>query len=59
MGFFADEPAADGIWAVQQGEDTMIFVDTDGSIAGDHPAEMGILLLGVDATTLSSSDFLF
>ncbi len=56
---FADGPEADAVWAVQQGEDTMLYVDTDGSVSGEHPAEMSILLLEVDAATLSEADFIF
>lgn len=56
---FAGDPAEFSIWAVQQGEDTMLYVDTDGSIDGEHPAEMSILLLDVDAALLSADDFIF
>lgn len=56
--FFADGPQAGAVWAVQQGDDTMLLVDTDGSVAGDHPAELAILLLNVDASTLSAADFI-
>lgn len=56
---FADGPEEAAVWAVQQGEDTMLYVDTDGSLSGEHPAEMSILLLGVDAATLSEADFVF
>lgn len=55
---FSDVPAANSIWAVQQGDDTMLFVDTNGTVEGDHPAEMGILLLGVEAEMLSIDDFI-
>ncbi|WP_157044646.1 calcium-binding protein [Roseobacter sp. GAI101] len=54
----SDDPGAYLIWAVQQGEDTMLYVDTDGSVDGDHPAEIGILLLGVEASSLTVDDFI-
>lgn len=56
---FAAGPTAYSVWAEQQGADTMLYVDADGVLAGDHPAEMSILLLNVDATALSDGDFLF
>ncbi|MBE9638807.1 calcium-binding protein [Salipiger mangrovisoli] len=56
---FAAGPATYCVWAEQQGADTMLYVDTDGVLAGDQPAEMSILLLNVDATMLSEGDFLF
>ncbi|MDU8911391.1 calcium-binding protein [Aestuariicoccus sp. MJ-SS9] len=46
-------------WAVQDGDNSVLYVDTDGNLGGAHPAEMGILLLGVDASDLSDSCFLF
>ncbi len=55
---FSDGPAENSIWAVQQGDDTLLFVDANGTVDGDHPAEMSILLLDVDAATLSSDDFI-
>jgi len=33
-------------------------VDTNGTVDGDHPAEMSILLLGVEAATLTIDDFI-
>lgn len=56
---FSDDPAIHQAWAVQDGDNTMLYVDTNGSLKGDHPAEMGILLLDVEATSLTSDDFLF
>ncbi|SDH96328.1 calcium-binding protein [Alloyangia pacifica] len=56
---FAAGPATYSVWAEQQGADTLLYVDTDGALAGDHPAEMSILLLNVDVIALSEGDFLF
>lgn len=47
------------VWAEQSGEDGMLYVDTDGDLDGAHPAEMGILLVGVDVTDLSDANFIF
>lgn len=56
---FADGPKEGSAWAVQQGPDTVLYVDTNGSLEGDQPAEMQILLLGVQASDLTADDFLF
>ncbi|HWT10912.1 MAG TPA: hypothetical protein VN329_17205, partial [Roseomonas sp.] len=55
---FSDDPSAHAVWAVQQGSDAVVMIDLDGDIAGDHPAEMSILLLGVDAGALGGTDFI-
>ena len=55
---FSDDLAAYAVWAVQQGEDAVLMIDLDGDIMGDHPAEMSIHLLGVDAAALGGSDFI-
>jgi Ca2+-binding RTX toxin-like protein len=55
---FASDPTPFGIWAEQQGDDTLVRVDTDGALEGEHPAELTILLLGVDASTLTEADFI-
>ncbi|PWJ19213.1 calcium-binding protein [Jannaschia seohaensis] len=56
---FSDVAEAYHVWAEQVGGDTVLYVDTDGNMAGEHPAEMGILLLGVDAGDLSDANFMF
>jgi Ca2+-binding RTX toxin-like protein len=58
VGGLSDGPAANSIWAIQQGADVMLYVDTNGTVDGDHPAEMSILLLGVEAATLTIDDFI-
>lgn len=59
MAFFSDVPTANAIWVEQVGEDTVLKVDLMNGIEGDHPAEMSINLLGVNAGDLSAVDFLF
>lgn len=56
---FSDGPQEGAAWAVQQGSNTLLYVDTNGTLEGEHPAEMQILLLGVVAADLSADDFLF
>ena len=56
---FSTAPETYHVWAEQVGENSMVYVDTDGSLTGDHPAEMSILLLGVDAGLLSEDNFIF
>lgn len=56
---FGAGPEAYHIWAEQVGNNSVVYVDTDGSLEGEHPAEMGILLLGVEADQLSADHFLF
>lgn len=56
---FSAAPEARHAWAQKSGDDTVLFVDTDGDIAGEHPAEMSIVLLGIDPSALSESDFIF
>jgi Ca2+-binding RTX toxin-like protein len=56
---FSDEPATYHAWALQDGDNTVLYVDTDGELSGEHPAEMGILMLGVDAAGLMEDDFIF
>lgn len=57
--YLSTDPMENAAWLVQQGDDAMLYVDTDGSIEGDHPAEMGILLLGVESTAVTVDDFIF
>jgi RTX calcium-binding nonapeptide repeat (4 copies) len=54
----ATEPMAHAVWWVADGDDTLVFVDTDGLVDGDHPQEMLIRLVGVAPEALSASDFL-
>ncbi|WP_417729406.1 calcium-binding protein [Roseovarius sp.] len=56
---FSSGPETYHVWAEQVGENSMVYIDTNGSLAGDHPAEMGILLLDVDADQLSADHFIF
>jgi hypothetical protein len=37
--------------------DTLVFVDTNGNVSGGNPAEISILLLGVNATSLDLENF--
>ena len=55
---YADGPQAHAIWAEQQMEDTIVFLDTDGNIAGGNPAELSILLVGVNSPTLDIENFI-
>ncbi len=57
--YFADDPAENAVWLVQQGDDVMLYADTDGSLEGGHPAELAILLLNVEAAALTVDDFIF
>lgn len=57
---FADDPAANSAWVEQDGENSILRVDTDGVLAGEHGgAELSVVLLGVDAASVTASDFLF
>ncbi|WP_372621216.1 type I secretion C-terminal target domain-containing protein [Falsiroseomonas sp.] len=56
---FADAPTALAVWVEQDGEDTLVKVDLDGSLEGEHTAELTIVLLGLDAAALSAADFIF
>lgn len=55
---FSDGPTVHSIWVEQDGPDTRVLVDTDGNLLGEHPEDMVILLLGVDATSVDTGDFL-
>ena len=57
--FSSDGPMANAIWVEQEGENTVVKVDLQNGVDGDHPAEMSIVLLGVTASDLSAADFLF
>lgn len=59
VAFSPDGPMANAIWVEQVGEDTVLMVDLQNGIEGAHPAEVSIVLLGVNAGYLSAADFLF
>lgn len=54
---YADGPQAHAIWSEQQGQDTVVLLDTDGNVSGGNPAELSILLLGVNAASLDIENF--
>lgn len=57
---FTDGPEAFSAWVVQDEESAILRVDTDGALAGEHGgAELSVVLLGVDAASVTASDFLF
>jgi Ca2+-binding RTX toxin-like protein len=56
---FSDSAEGYHAWAEQEEDDTILYVDTDGNLEGEHPAEMGIVLFGVDAGDLSGWNFMF
>ncbi|WP_312259643.1 hypothetical protein [Limnohabitans sp.] len=53
----ADGPLAHAIWAEQHMDGAMLYLDTDGQVSGGNPAELSILLLGVDAASLDIEHF--
>jgi len=57
--FSPDGPQENAIWVEQVGDDTVVMVDLMNGVDGEHPAEMSILLVGVNADDLSAVDFLF
>lgn len=59
VAFSPDGPMANAIWVEQVGEDTVVMVDLQNGVEGEHPAEMSIVLIGVNAADLSAADFLF
>lgn len=59
VAFASDVPTANAIWVEQVGENTVVKVDLQNGVDGDHPAEMSIVLMGVTASDLSAADFLF
>lgn len=56
---FASGPAAHAVWVRLDGDATLVLVDTDGQVSGEHPNEMTIVLSGVLPEALSAGDFLF
>lgn len=55
---FSYEPAKYAIWVEQDGDNAVTYVDTNGDLGGEHPAELSIMLLDVQASSLSASDFI-
>jgi Ca2+-binding RTX toxin-like protein len=53
----ADGQQAHAIWAEQHMDGAMLYLDTDGQVSGGNPAELSILLLGVDAASLDIEHF--
>jgi len=54
---YADGPQAHAIWSEQQGQDTVVFLDADGNVFGGNPAELSMLLMGVNAASLDIENF--
>jgi hypothetical protein len=53
----ADGPQARAIWAEEHMDGAMLYLDTDGQVSGGTPAELSILLLGVNAASLDIEHF--
>ena len=53
----ADGQQAHAIWAEQHMDGAMLYLDTDGQVSGGNPAELSILLMGVDAASLDIEHF--
>ena len=53
----ADGPQAHAIWAEEHMDGAMLYLDTDGQVSGGNPAELSILLLGVNAASLDIEHF--
>lgn len=53
----ADGPQVHAIWAEEHMEGAMLYLDTDGQVSGGNPAELSILLLGVNAASLDIEHF--
>lgn len=58
VAFSLDGPMVNAIWVEQDGQNTVVKVDLMNGVDGEHAAEMSIVLLGVNASDLSASDFL-
>jgi hypothetical protein len=54
----ADGPQAYAIWAEEHMEGAMLYLDTDSQVSGGNPAELSILLLGVNAASLDIEQFI-
>ena len=54
---WAQGPEAYAIWVEQQEAHAVVYVDTDGQVAGGNPAELAIVLMGVNAESLSIDNF--
>ncbi len=55
---FSQGQQANAVWVEQHTQDTVIFLDTDGNVAGSHPAELSIVLTGVNAACLDIENFI-
>jgi len=55
---FASEPTGNAVWVEDADGGAIVMIDTNGNIEGEHPAEMAILLAGVDATAIDGDCFL-
>lgn len=56
---FAASAEAHAVWVEQEGDDAVVRVDIDGYLAGGHPADIEIVLAGVDVASLSAGAFIF
>lgn len=54
---WAPGPQAYAIWAEQQDANTVVYLDTDGNVMGGNPAELAIVLMGVNAESLGIDNF--
>ena len=54
---YAEAPEAWAVWATATDGGTMVCVDLDGQLTGEHPAEMMIVLTGVQPFELSAMNF--
>lgn len=55
---WSDAPDAFGIWATQDGDNTIVHADTNGMISGSHGAEFTVNLIGIQAHEMSAGDFI-
>lgn len=46
------------VWVEQVDEDTVVYADIDGNISGENPAELSIILTGVDSNSISATNFI-
>ena len=46
------------VWISRTRDNAVVRVDTNGDVSGEHAAEMAIVLIGVDANSVSAEDFL-
>ena len=57
QGFSADA-AAWSVWVEQDGDNAVVRVDLNGDVSGEHAAELSIVLLGVEAASVTAGDFI-